>query len=66
VGRRTRLLLALLLVAAAVTVVVARAVPVGPVLVSLTHGHGIHAGDILAVALLLVAIVLWRPPADPR
>jgi hypothetical protein len=68
VGRPARLLLALLLVAAAVTVVVARPVPEGPTLVSLTRTHGIHASDLAAVALLLVAawFGVGRSPKELR
>lgn len=53
-GRPARSLLALLLVAAAIAVV-AIAVPEGPTLVSLTRSHGIHAGDLPVIALLLLA-----------
>jgi hypothetical protein len=54
VGRPARSLLAMLLVAAAIAVV-AVAVPEGPTLVSLTRTHGVHAGDLPVIALLLLA-----------
>jgi hypothetical protein len=55
-GRRARLLLALLLVAAAVKIVVAEPLPEGPTLLVLTRTHGVHASDLPAIALVLVAV----------
>jgi hypothetical protein len=50
-----RWLLALLLVAVAVAIIVAEPFPKGRVLLSFTHRHGLDAGDLPAIALLLVA-----------
>jgi Concanavalin A-like lectin/glucanases superfamily len=32
----------------------------GPIVLSLSAGHGIHAGDLLAVPLVVLAIAVWR------
>jgi hypothetical protein len=53
--RRRRRLLALMLATVAVGMVVVEPFPKGDVLVSLTQSHGVDAGDLPAVALLLVA-----------
>jgi hypothetical protein len=53
--RRRRRLQALVLAAVAIGLVVAEPFPKGEVLFSLTHGHGVDAGDLPALALLLVA-----------
>ena len=56
--RRRRRLQALVLVAAAIGLVVVEPFPKGEVLFSLTHTHGVDAGDLPALALLLVAACL--------
>jgi hypothetical protein len=56
--RRQRRLLALVLAAAAVGLMIMEPFPKGKVLLSLTSSHGVDAGDIPAVALLLLAAVL--------
>jgi hypothetical protein len=56
--RRRRRLLALVLAAVAVGLVVLEPFPKGKVLLSLTPTHGVDAGDLPAVALLLVAVSL--------
>ena len=56
-GRRRRLL-ALMLAAVAIGLVVLEPLPKGRVLLSLTSSHGVDAGDLPALALLLVAISL--------
>ena len=56
--RRRRRLLALVLAAVAVGLVVLEPFPKGKVLLSLTSTHGVDAGDLPAVALLLVAVSL--------
>ena len=53
--RRRRLQAALLLVALAILIVVAQPFPQGVVLFKLTTDHGVDAGDLPALALLLVA-----------
>jgi hypothetical protein len=60
-ARSRRRLLALALAALAVVVIVAEPFPKGLVLVSFTRSHGIDAGDLPAIALLLVAAWLARP-----
>ena len=54
-ARRQRRLLALALAVLAVVLVVVEPFPKGEVLVSLTESHGVDAGDIPALALLVVA-----------
>jgi hypothetical protein len=54
--RRRRRVLALVLAAVAVGLVVVEPFPKGWVLLSLTRTHGVDAGDLPAVALLLVAV----------
>ncbi len=56
--RRRRLQAALLLVALAILIVVAPWFPQGVVLIKLTTDHGVDAGDLPALALLLVAACL--------
>jgi hypothetical protein len=46
------------LAAVAIGLVVAEPFPKGEVLLSLTHAHGVDAGDLPALALLLVAACL--------
>ena len=53
--RRHRRLLALALAVLAVVLVVVEPFPKGEVLVSLTQSHGIDAGDLPSLALLVVA-----------
>jgi hypothetical protein len=56
VTRRTpRLLLALLLVILAVLAIIIEPLPHGPTLLPITPEHGVDAGDLPAVALLLAA-----------
>ena len=50
-----RKLLSVSLVLAAATIIVLEPFPKGVVLLALTGTHGIHAGDLPAVALLLIA-----------
>jgi hypothetical protein len=57
-NRRRRRLLALVLAAVAVGLVVVEPFPKGTVLLSLTSIHGVDAGDLPAVVLLLVAVRL--------
>jgi hypothetical protein len=54
-SRRTRTVLAVLLVVVAIGLIVTEPFPAGAVLVSLTATHGIDAGDLPALALLLIA-----------
>ena len=54
-ARRRRRLVALVLAVLAVMLVVAEPFPKGEVLVSLTESHGVDAGDLPSVGLLLVA-----------
>jgi hypothetical protein len=54
-ARRQRRLLALALAVLAVLLVVVEPFPKGAVLVSLTESNGIDAGDLPAIALLVVA-----------
>jgi hypothetical protein len=54
-ARRHRRLLALALAVLAVVLVVVEPFPKGEVLVSLTESHGIDAGDLPSLALLVVA-----------
>jgi hypothetical protein len=56
--RRWRRFQALVLAALAVAMVVVEPFPKGKVLLSLTETHGVDAGDIPALALLLVAACL--------
>ena len=56
--RRRRRLVALVLVAVAAGLVVVEPFPNGTVLLSLTSSHGVDAGDLPAVVLLLVAVGL--------
>jgi hypothetical protein len=56
--RRPRRLLALVLAAVAAGLVVVEPFPKGKVLLSLTPAHCVDAGDLPAVALLLVAVRL--------
>ena len=56
--RRRRRLVALVLVAVAAGLVVVEPFPKGTVLLSLTSSHGVDAGDLPALALLLVAVSL--------
>jgi hypothetical protein len=56
-----RRILAFLLVVLAIGLVAANAIPNGAVLLSLTATHGIHAGDLPVLALLLAAgwLAIW-------
>ena len=54
-ARRRRRLLALALAVLAVLLVIAEPFPKGEVLVSLTEAHGVDAGDLPSLGLLLVA-----------
>ena len=54
-ARRRRRVVALALAVLAVVLVVAEPFPKGEVLVSLTESHGVDAGDLPSVGLLLVA-----------
>jgi hypothetical protein len=54
-GTRRRRLLALVLAVLAVGLVVAEPFPKGEVLVSLTEAHGIDAGDLPSLGVLVVA-----------
>ena len=56
-----RKLLAFLLVVLAIGLVVVGAIPNGVVLVTLTATHGVHAGDLPVLALLLGAgwLAIW-------
>jgi hypothetical protein len=56
--RRWHRLLALMLATVAVGLVVVEPLPKGKVLLSLTSTHGVDAGDLPAVVLLLVAAFL--------
>jgi hypothetical protein len=58
--------LAVWAVASAASLVVAAETSVGPVLLSLTHNHGVHAGDVVAVlggtAIAIIAtLAILRP-----
>jgi hypothetical protein len=63
--RRTRraagLAIGLVLVVVATAMVIIEPFPHGAVLLPLTHEHGIHAGDVPAIALYLVGalLALW-------
>jgi hypothetical protein len=59
-ARRQPRLVALALAVLAVLLVVVEPFPKGAVLVSLTEAHGIDAGDLPAIALLVVAGWLAR------
>ena len=54
-SRHRRRILALVLAIAAVGMIVAEPFPKGIVLFSLTENHGVDAGDLPALALLLIA-----------
>ena len=56
-----RRILAFLLVVLAIGLVVVEAIPNGVVLVTLAATHGVHAGDLPVLALLLVAgwLAIW-------
>jgi hypothetical protein len=54
-ARRRRRLVALVLAVLAVMLVVAEPFPKGEVLVSLTESHGVDAGDLPVLGLLVVA-----------
>jgi hypothetical protein len=56
-----RRILAFVLVVLAIGLVVVDAIPSGVVLLSLTATHGIHAGDLPLLALLVVAsyLAIW-------
>jgi hypothetical protein len=54
-SRCTRTVLAVLLVVVAIGLIVTEPFPKGAVLVSVTATHGIDAGDLPAVVLLLIA-----------
>jgi hypothetical protein len=54
-ARHRRRLLALVLAVLAVVLVVVEPFPKGAVLVSLTEAHGVDAGDLPSLGLLLVA-----------
>jgi hypothetical protein len=58
IRRRRRRLQALVLAAVAIGLVVVEPFPKGMILLSLTDTHGIDAGDLPALALLLVAACL--------
>ena len=61
VQRRTRrIALALLLGVVAVVLIIAEPFPKGFVLLALSHKHGVDAGDLPAIALLLIAGWLVR------
>ena len=53
-----RKILAFVLVVLAIGLVVVEAIPNGVVLVTLTATHGVHAGDLPVLALLLAACLL--------
>jgi hypothetical protein len=53
--RSRRKVLALVLVAVAIGMIIVEPFPKGVVLLALTATHGVHAGDIPALALLLIA-----------
>jgi hypothetical protein len=57
-SHRRRRTVALVLAAVAVGLVVVEPFPKGKVLLSLTSTHGVDAGDLPAVAMLLVAAYL--------
>jgi hypothetical protein len=59
-ARSRRRLLALALVTVAACIIAAEPFPKGAVLFSLTESHGVDAGDLPALALLLVAGWLAR------
>ena len=56
-----RRILAFLLVVLAIGLVVGEAIPNGVVLVNITETHGVHAGDLPVLALLLAAgwLAVW-------
>ena len=56
-----RRILAFLLVVLAIGLVVVEAIPNGVVLVTLTATHGVHAGDLPVLVLLLAAgwLAIW-------
>jgi hypothetical protein len=56
--RRRRRILVIVLAVVAISIVVIEPFPRGFVLLSLTETHGIDAGDLPAIALLLVAAML--------
>jgi hypothetical protein len=58
--RARRRVVAVLLVVVALVVLVAEPFAKGPVLLSVTRTHGIHAGDLPAIVLLLTAA--WLAP----
>ena len=66
-GRRIVAVVAVWVVATAVTLLVAAKTRVGPVVATLSHRHGVHAGDvaagigIFAVAAALTAFIVRRP-----
>jgi hypothetical protein len=70
--RRTRraagLAVSFMLVVVATGMVIIAPFPHGAVLLSLTHEHGITAGDLPAIALYLVAalLALWSMRASAR
>ena len=59
-ARARRRILALALVTVAACIIAAEPFPKGAVLFSLTESHGVDAGDLPALALLLVAGWLAR------
>jgi hypothetical protein len=63
-ARRRRRLLALMLATVAAGLLVLEPLPKGRVLLSLTSTHGVDAGDLPALALLLVAIRVWPSSAS--
>jgi hypothetical protein len=56
-----RRILAFLLVVLAIGLVVVEAIPNGVVLITLTATHGVHAGDLPVLVLLVVAgwLAIW-------
>jgi hypothetical protein len=54
-------MIAAALVAAAVAWVLAEPIAKGPVLVSVSAHHGLDAGDLPALALLVLAFAIARP-----
>lgn len=55
--RRIPIVLGIWLVAAVTVLGVARMTAVGPVVLTLSNRHGVHLGDLAALALVVVAAV---------
>ena len=60
-----RVLAGVLVVLAVVWVLVDKPVE-GPTVLVLTRHHGVTVADLLSVAALLAAVVLWTVPRRPR